>query len=265
MPACLGPIDAAVPHDPAGSTLGADGGFDYPEGAPHHGQTPCGCVGTVANDMTGDPRMLQRLAMVASAGALVVASSTGQGAAQSVLTTDWSGLYAGAQIGWGWADGDATLEVDGAGYDGDVDGSSLNYGFTVGYRHDLGSYVVGGEAQFDWSDTTFEDVEVDGLAGSVDDGGRLKDMWRIVGLAGYDTGRTLFYGTLGWARASIKTPSNTFDGGGWVVGAGADYLVTDRITVGGQLSYHVFEDVGEGRDSFDLDVTRLQARMTYRF
>jgi opacity protein-like surface antigen len=209
--------------------------------------------------------MLQRLSAAALIGATGLFASTGQGAAQSPFGTDWTGLYAGAQIGWGWADGDATLEVDRAGYDGDVDGSSLNYGFTVGYRHDLGQFVVGGEAQFDWSDTNFEDVEVDGLAGSVDDAGRLKDMWRIVGLAGYDTGRTLFYGTLGWARGSIETPNELFDGGGWVVGAGADYLLTERLTVGGQISYHVFDDISKDLESFDLDVTRVQARMTYRF
>ena len=215
--------------------------------------------------------MIERL-MIASSAAALAAALAGPASAQmypdaafAPLTPggDWTGTYVGGQVGWGWTSGDATIEVGGDTFDTDVEGSGGMYGLTLGYRHDLGQFVVGGEAQFDWSQTDYDEVNVGGQ--DVDEVGELKDMWRFKGIAGYDAGRTLVFGSLGWARASIKTPNDTFDGQGWVIGAGADYLLTDRFTLGGELMYQSFSDVGNGTESFDVGATRLQARATFRF
>lgn len=211
--------------------------------------------------------MIQRLMTLSCAAALAAAGSTAtaQDFSYGMPGTDWTGGYVGGQLGWGWAGGDASLRVDGDNYDADVEGNGLNYGVALGYRQDMGSWVVGAETAFDWSDTRFEDVDV-GLADDVDDAGTLKDVLRFVGTVGYDGGRVLYYGAAGWARGTIQSDSGGYsENGGWVVGAGADYMLTDRVSLGGQLLYYNFDDISGDDESFDLGVTRLQLKATYRF
>ena len=172
-----------------------------------------------------------------------------------VLATDWSGPYLGAQLGWGWvgAEGEADVEADGDGLVG---------GVTGGYRFDFGTFVLGAEAQYDWAEIDLDDVEVDGV--EVDaDVGSLENIGRLKATAGFDAGRTLIYGSAGWAHASAEIDGEDYDDGGWVLGAGLDYLVTDRVTVGGEVMHHQFDEFDES--DVDVDATTLQAKVTFRF
>lgn len=163
--------------------------------------------------------------------------------------SDWSGFYAGGQLGWGWLSGDARA--------GDLDGDGAIGGVTGGYRRDLGRLVVGGEVQYDWSDIALD-------YGDDDAAGDLEALWRVKGLAGYDAGQALIYGSVGWARASGEALGDDFDGDGWVVGAGVDYRLNDRLSLGGELMRHRFDDLGDGTAD-DLDATTFQGRITFRF
>ena len=175
-------------------------------------------------------------------------------------TEDWTGPYVGGQLGWGWLDGEADLE---GGSDFDIEGDGVIGGLTGGYRYDFGRWVVGGEVQYDWADAEFD--EVDPGTTTVDDAGRLDNMWRAKGLAGYDAGPALIYGSLGWTRADVEVADERYDSDGWLVGAGVDYMLTDSVSVGGEVMYHQFDDFGDGGEEIDLDATTLQGKVTFRF
>ena len=169
-----------------------------------------------------------------------------------VIATDWSGPYIGAQLGWGRAGADG-LEADGDGLIG---------GVTGGYRFDFGTVVLGAEAQYDWTEIDLDDVEVDG--DEVDgDVGALDNIGRLKATAGFDAGRTLVYGSAGWAHASAEIDGEDHDDGGWLLGAGLDHLITDRVTVGGEIMHHRFDEFDDSE--IDVDATTLQARVTFRF
>ncbi len=157
---------------------------------------------------------------------------------------DWTGFYAGAQLGWGSGSADTGAA--------DIDHDGAIGGLNVGYRHDFGQFVLGGEAQYDWAN-----LDLDDDAGSIDNVARLK------AIAGYDAGRSLVYGSAGWTRASAEVGGEDYSDSGWVIGAGMDYLVTDRVTLGGEIQYHRFDDFDD--TGIDVDATTIQAKMTFRF
>jgi outer membrane immunogenic protein len=185
-------------------------------------------------------------------------------AALATPATDWTGFYAGGQIGWAWARGDGRLDEPDD-LDIDLDANGVIGGLTGGYRYDFGQWVVGGEVQYDWADTEFDEIDFGDVALEIDDEGRINDIWRIKGTAGYDFGATLVYGSVGWAQASVDVGDEDYDGDGWVVGAGFDYLLTDSVSVGGEFMYHQFDDFGDEGENFDLDATTLQGKVTFRF
>jgi opacity protein-like surface antigen len=155
---------------------------------------------------------------------------------------DWSGFYAGAQIGYGDADS------NGAGLDGD----GWLGGIHAGYRYDFGQFIAGAELDYDVAE-----IEIGAADDTIDDVARLK----LVG--GAELGNSLLYGTVGVAQASATVGGAELSDNGWFVGAGVDVLVNDRFTVGGELLQHQFDDFdGTG---VDFDVTTLKAKVAFRF
>lgn len=154
------------------------------------------------------------------------------------VSVDWSGFYAGLQYG----KGSSELSYAGESADTDVDG----YGLHAGYLHDFGSYVLGGE--FDYNRLDPEDG--DGDAG----------LYRLRARAGYDMGRFLPYVTLGAAHFKADDFSET----GLTYGIGADFKVTDKFTVGAEYSRSDLSDVDD-IDGLDLDTDLVQVRASYHF
>jgi outer membrane immunogenic protein len=160
-----------------------------------------------------------------------------------VPSADWSGFYAGAQLGY------ADVDSNGAGLDGD----GWLGGVHAGYRWDFGQFVAGAELDYDAADIDLGDVEGDTL----DDVARLK----LIG--GYEFGNSLLYATAGAAHASAEVGGAELSDNGWFIGAGMDVAVNDRWTVGGELLQHQFDDFdGSG---VDLDATTLKAKVALRF
>ena len=56
---------------------------------------------------------------------------------------------------------------------------------------------------------------------------------------------------------------NLGDEDGWFAGGGYEYLVTDNVSVGGEVLYHEFDDFDNS--GTDVDATTVQARATFRF
>lgn len=158
--------------------------------------------------------------------------------------TDWAGFYAGLQYG----QGNAELS-DGLG-DSDYDA----YGPHAGYLFDFGKVIAG--AELDYNKADLDDVDGDA------------DLWRLRGRVGYDMGRFQPYATLGAARISIDDEAGDISETGITYGIGAEYLVTERFSVGAEYSRSDFSDVAEdetGISGIDLDTDLVQVRASYRF
>jgi opacity protein-like surface antigen len=159
--------------------------------------------------------------------------------------TDWTGAYAGLQA----ENGNATIL--GGPPDPEFDGTFL--GVFGGYRYDFGTWVLGGEIDYVTGELTSAIP-----AGSVD------DLLRAGVELGFDAGQALFYGTAGWARVGLTDPVGATDNDGYFYGVGMDYLVTDRITVGFELLWHDFDEVGNPPPA-TMDMTTIGINAGIRF
>ena len=150
---------------------------------------------------------------------------------------DWTGGYVGLSLG------NINVDTNVAG----VDGDDVSYGIHGGYDYDFGTFVLGGELEYDATD-----IDLGGAA-TVDSVARLKLR------GGYDMGRTLLYVTGGVAEVDTSLGSET----GGFGGIGLTYMVTDQFYVGGEVLGHKFDDInGTG---IDADATSVSLRGGVRF
>lgn len=156
---------------------------------------------------------------------------------------DWSGIYAGAQLGYG--------DVDSNG--GGLDGYGWLGGVHAGYRWDLGNWVAGTELTWDKAD-----IDLGATAGN-----KLDSVAALKLTAGREIGNSLVYGALGVAQANATVGGADLSDNGLVYGLGFDYAVNERWTVGGEVLEHNFDDFdGSG---VDLDATTVKAKVAMRF
>ncbi|WP_405403189.1 outer membrane protein [Paracoccus sp. Ld10] len=151
--------------------------------------------------------------------------------------SDWTGFYAGLQYG----QGDADVSFDGDSVSTDFDA----YGVHGGYDRDFGRFVLGGELDYNRIE--------------LDDAGE-GDLVRLRGRAGYDLGRFLPYVSLGAAHVDADDLSET----AFTYGIGADFKVTERVTVGAEYTRQDFDDVAD-LSGGDLDTDMVQVRASFRF
>ena len=128
----------------------------------------------------------------------------------------------------------------------------MSGGLLVGYRRDLGQFVAGVEANFDWAN-----IDLGAGTDSLDNITRLK----LIG--GYDMGSALVYGTVAAVGAEATVAGASLNDTGWGAGIGVDYALTDQMTLGAELMEHRFNDfAGTGTN---LDATTVNARIGFRF
>ncbi len=163
--------------------------------------------------------------------------------AAAPVGTDWTGFYGGAQLGYGFGSLDGVADEDLDGFIGGVMG---------GYNYDFGQFVLGAEVDYSLADLSFDVTD-----GEIDQVGRLKLR------AGFDAGRALIYGTGGLAYANASIPGDDLNDTGYFIGAGVDYLITDRIFGGVEYLYHQFDDLDNS--GIDAQVNTVSARLGFRF
>lgn len=153
---------------------------------------------------------------------------------------DWTGPYAGVQVGGSNIDVDDTSPLTGNG---------PSYGLFAGYNMQNGAMVFGGEIDYD---VTEYDIG-DGTA-EIDSTTRLK------GRIGTNVGPGLVYGTGGvvWA-----TSPELGDDSGYFLGLGYEAKVTPNTVLGAELLQHEFDNYNDG--GLDVSVTTLKARLAFSF
>ena len=181
--------------------------------------------------------------LLAVSVAVIAAPAFAADARTSAKMSDWTGWYAGAQ--YDFIDGDATV---GGAFDGKV------YGIFGGYRHDFGDFVIGGELDYSVGDIT----AVGGPTLDID------ALLRVGVEVGYDAGPALIYATLGYATMDLSAPGVSGEVDGVFYGVGADFMVSDRVSLGLEIIRDDFDSVG-GLAGNDLEMTSVGLNVSFRF
>ena len=210
----------------------------------------------------------------------------------AVPSFSWTGFYVGANVGYIWGDHDIRTSGRDAATRLNVanrlrpprlgmDGDGWTVGAQLGYnvQLDASPLVVGVEADFNYADID----ERSGYAitpAVVPAPGTIRSSFRqeleflgtVRGRLGFAFDRFLVYGTGGFAYGKVKTSGRFlngdaaaanpgalgFTGGksdwevGYAVGGGAEYAVTDNVTIKGEYLYY---DLGNTK----LNVNRTAA------
>lgn len=159
-----------------------------------------------------------------------------------VAGRDWTGFYAGGQLGYGEASADGLSD----------DASGAFGGVHAGYLHDFGNWVLGGELAYSGADISLDtpDASVDSMLLA-----KLK--------VGADMGQWLLYGTAGAGHYEASVAGTDYSDTGYFAGLGADYALNDSWTVGAEVLRHWADDFdGTGVDG---DMTTLGMRASFRF
>lgn len=164
--------------------------------------------------------------------------------APMVYGADWSGFYAGGQIGYGQID--ASIATTPSSPDGAL------YGVHAGYNYDFGTVVLGGELDYDATNISLTNpaADVDGVL-------------RAKARLGYDAGAYLPYATAGVARVYTDGALNGNTDGNFY-GLGLGYQVSDAMVLGGEVLQHTFEDLPNS-PGVDSDVTSATLRVSFTF
>ena len=173
----------------------------------------------------------------------------------------WTGFYVGANAGYGWGN----VNANGWANVGDLDG--FVGGGQIGYNYQMGQFVIGAEADFQGADLTSGNNL--GLV-------RVKTEYfgTVRARVGVAFDRFMPYITGGWAYGNVKTsiPAIGFSSdrshtGGYAVGAGLEYAVTNNIIAGVE---YLYVDLGEKNilgagTKVGTDFSVVRARLSYKF
>jgi len=175
-------------------------------------------------------------------------------AAAAVFT--WTGFYVGVNAGYGWNANDDDVVIPGVGtFEADDEGGFVGGG-QIGYNHQIGSFVLGAEADIQYADIG-GDNDFDGILNG-DDGDDESWFGTVRARAGVAFDRALIYATGGFAFADDAT--------GWTVGGGLEYAFTNNLSAKVEGLYVNLDqdDNFLGIDS-DAEFGVVRAGLNFRF
>jgi outer membrane immunogenic protein len=160
----------------------------------------------------------------------------------------WTGFYLGGDGGYGFATSKGSL-ANSAGIFPTAFSYNVNgpiAGGFVGGNYQMGQFVFGAEADWQWANLTGNSGAVSGPAGPFTMATTVKSYGSARGRLGYAVDHWLFFGTAGWAWGNWSTSyANTGAGpfftnsasshSGWTVGAGLEYGFTSYLL--GRVEY----------------------------
>jgi outer membrane immunogenic protein len=171
----------------------------------------------------------------------------------------WAGFYIGAMGGYASQDDDFGMKGGFA-------------GGTVGYNWQMGSLVLGVEADAAWGDIS----ATAGVPGLVSLDSKIQDLGTVRGRVGYAVDQVLFYGTAGFAWADNKATASALGASvsesqvhtGWTAGAGVEYMFAPHWSLKGEYLYRDLESktyFSGGVNSGDLKLHSGQVGVNYHF
>jgi outer membrane immunogenic protein len=198
-----------------------------------------------------------------------------------VVIDDWSGVYIGGHVGWGWGhvlytddpDDDLPSDIE----DWTVEGWLV--GAQIGANVQMDALVFGVVGDLAWTNITGDSVEV-GVDTLTTD---IHWLGTVRGKLGFAADMFMVYGTAGVAFAGVEhtltedwmDPNPTFTDSatqfGWVAGVGAEVKVAENVSIFGELLYHDFGDADFDWDEEDeaatlgLNVTTAKIGVNFHF
>ena len=198
---------------------------------------------------------MRKLLLSGVAGLALLAASMGVAKAADTFVApdtayDWSGFYLGGDIGYGEANFKGCIECEEASIAdaAQLDLNGIAGGVHAGFNHQMdNNLVLGIEADVmftDWNDNAGTTDVDDSQKGKVDLLGSVR------GRLGLAMDRTLIYATGGVAFSdaewtsirSSDTDTAKLNGIGGVVGGGAEFMLTDNISLRGEGLYYFIGD-----------------------
>lgn len=183
---------------------------------------------------------------------------------------DWSGLYAGAQVGYATGRGVVNIPFYSSTFDVDVNG--LAGGLHVGANAQFDQFVIGVEIAGNWLGANGR-----ALSGAGTEEYLVNQNWdgSVVGRLGFAADSFLVYGLGGGAVTSITTnydppisPDHSSTVMGWTVGAGAAFAIAESVSAGVEYRYTDYA-VGAfmhgGPSTVDLGSHTVKARLSFHF
>jgi outer membrane immunogenic protein len=147
---------------------------------------------------------------------------------------NWTGVYIGANAGFGFATASATATLIGVTATSSEELSGFVGGGQLGGNYQIGSVVLGLEADFDYSGQSHKTtVGIFSKSDSIPWIGTLR------GRIGYALDRVLIYGTAGGAEGKLSTTltaagfgsiSDSKTRGAWTAGAGVEVGLTENLS-----------------------------------
>jgi outer membrane immunogenic protein len=203
----------------------------------------------------------------------------------------WTGFYVGVNAGWGWDtndDNNGFLGLNGGIFDDDddSDGGFIGGG-QIGYNMQFGSFVAGVEADLQFADINGSDrhVLVNGALINVGTGG-LDYFGTVRARLGFAIDRALVYATGGFAYGGGDNGNNGCGvgtllvcdddddiSGGWTLGGGVEFAVTNNLTVKLEGLYVNLDrggddtifDTGVLNNRDDLEFGVVRAGLNFKF
>jgi outer membrane immunogenic protein len=196
-----------------------------------------------------------------------------------VSAFSWTGFYVGVNGGYSWASlgsvGNATFDRP----------SGFTLGGTAGYNQQFGSFVLGVEGDFNWSNIDSSRRQTINIgapatpnavvyASDVNWAGTLRVR------AGYAVDRVLLYATGGYAGAlldlaytNVTTPSGASQSKwahGYVLGVGLEYAFTRNLSGKAEYLYTALADTGAFSGGVyaaraDYSASTVRMGVNYRF
>jgi outer membrane immunogenic protein len=182
----------------------------------------------------------------------------------------WTGFYIGANIGGAWANNNWRDTRFLTNFNNNGNNGVFIGGGQIGGNYQIGSFVIGGEWDFDWAGNNNNNNNgiVIPAVGTFVVTNNNRWITTVAARFGYAIDHWLLYGKVGggWVGNSNLTVTNVTTGlsltcgtfltncgnntGGWLVGAGAEYAFTNNWTVKFEYDY-----LGLGNRTFVVPAT----------
>jgi outer membrane immunogenic protein len=176
----------------------------------------------------------------------------------------WTGFYVGGNLGAGWSQGNITDSFFGLNYTNPSNNAAFLGGGQVGANYQMGMFVAGVEADFDWFANNQNSGPGTAVAGTTLQASS-NDRWATTLAArfGVAVDRVLFYakGGGGWVGNGNFTITNVPTGAsasysngntnsGWLVGGGVEWAIARNWSVRFEYDY-----LGLNNQSFVVPAT----------